>query len=237
MTTTTITLAGRTGHCSADERIVAEFNGLWRRLVGLARFRYRLCVEDCEEIAADALLSWYQELCRHGSVRADAGYLHTVLHHRALTHIRTRARVKRTADLVPLDETHQLGVDPQLDGLVAEREELADRAELARDVLTGREREILILRSQGVSRAQIAARYGVSVRCVERRLERAQRTLDEGLAMMRQRGRCAMLALTVSDINTGQIGPGDPRYERGIRHLNRCARCRTTPPIQVAQAG
>ena len=67
------TLAGPVGERSgaAYARLVCEFESLRRRLVGLARFKYRLALEDCEEIAADALLAWYQELCRRGSRAPD----------------------------------------------------------------------------------------------------------------------------------------------------------------------
>ena len=88
MTAVTSTRAGERAdrRALADARLVDEFDRLWQRLVSLARFRYRLAREDCEEIAADALLAWYQELCRHGEVRIDAAYLVAVLHHRALDH-------------------------------------------------------------------------------------------------------------------------------------------------------
>jgi DNA-directed RNA polymerase specialized sigma24 family protein len=220
----------------AAARIVSEFDALWRRLVSLARFRYRLGWEDCEEIAADTLLAWYQELCRDGAVRIDAAYLTVVLHHRALDHKKALCRNKRAAlETVPLAAIAPGGVDPHLDAVVAEREELHDLAELAKDVLSPHELEILSLSRQGVSRAQIGARYGLSVRAVERCLHRAQRKLDDGVAAMSARGRCGMLALTVSDIKTGRIGPGHPRYERGIAHLRRCRRCRTSAPIPTRE--
>jgi DNA-directed RNA polymerase specialized sigma24 family protein len=219
----------------AAARIVSEFDALWRRLVSFARFRYRLGWEDCEEIAADTLLAWYQELCRDGTVRIDAAYLMVVLHHRALDYKKALGRSKRAAlETVPLVGDGG-GVDPHLDAVVAEREELQDLAELAQDVLAQRELEILSLSRQGVSRAQIGARYGLSVRAVERCLQRAQRKLDDGVAAMSARGRCGMLALTVSDIKTGRIGPGHSRYERGITHLKRCRHCRTSAPIPTPE--
>jgi RNA polymerase sigma factor (sigma-70 family) len=221
---------------AAHARLVCEFESLRRRLVGLARFRYRLAREDCEEIAADALLAWYQELCRRGGVCVDAAYLAAVLHHRALDHKKGVSRAKRgAAEVVPMHSVERIGVDPQIDLLVAEREELRDLAELAKDVLSQREFEILTLSRLDVSRAEIGERYGLSVRCVERWLERAQRKLDEGRVAMQQRGRCAMLALTISDIKTGRIGPGHPRYQRGREHLDRCWHCRGNTPIGTSK--
>jgi DNA-directed RNA polymerase specialized sigma24 family protein len=215
MTAVTSTRAGEhaDGRALADARLVEEFDRLWQRLVSLARFRYRLAREDCEEIAADALLAWYRELCRHGEVRIDAAYLVAVLHHRALDHKKALRREKRAAvETVPLAGVECGGVDPELDVLVAEREELHDLAELAKDLLSQRELEIVLLSRQGVPRADIGARYGLSVRSVERCLDRVQRKLDEGMAVMSARGRCGMLALTISDIKTGRIGPGHARY-------------------------
>jgi len=229
----------RLGHdrwAVAEARLAAEFEGLHRWLVSRARFRYRLAREDCEELAADTLLAWYHELCR-GGVHADAAYLDRVLRNRALDRKRTLSRAKRAAtDTVYVASMDSCGADPELDVLVAEREELRHRAELARDVLSDREFQIAALSGQGVPRAQIAQRYGLSVRSVERRLERAQRKLDAGLAVMSTRGRCAMLALTIADIKTGRIRPGHPRYESGNEHLNGCWRCRARSPIDARQA-
>jgi DNA-directed RNA polymerase specialized sigma24 family protein len=231
------TASAETRQSLAADRLVDEFDRIWQRLISLARFRYRLAREDCEEIAADALLAWYQELCRHGELRVDAAYLAAVLHHRALDHKKALSRGKRAAvDTVPLEAVECGGVDPQLDVMIAEREELHDLAELARDVLTQRELEIMLLSRQGVARADIAARYRLSVRAVERCLDRAQRKLDDASVVMSERGRCAMVALAISEIKTGRIGPGHPGYERGIAHLKRCRQCRVSAPIDIRQA-
>lgn len=120
--------------------------------------------------------------------------------------------------------------------LVCEREELRDLAELAKDVLSQQEFEILALSKLDVPRAEIGERYGLSVRCVERWLERVQRKLDEGREAMQERGRCGMLALTISDIRTGRIGPEHPRYQRGREHLDRCWHCCGSTPIDASQA-
>jgi transposase len=103
-------------------------------------------------------------------------------------------------------------------------------------VLSDREFQIAVLSGQGVPRAQIAQRYGLSVRSVERCLERAQRKLDGGLEVMSTRGRCAMLALTIADIKTGRIRPGHPRYDSGNHHLGGCWGCRATTAIDARQA-
>jgi DNA-directed RNA polymerase specialized sigma24 family protein len=221
----------------AAARLVDEFDRLWQRLISLARCRYRLAREDCEEIAADALLAWYQELCRHGELRVDAAYLAAVLHHRALDHKKALRRDKRAAVETVSLAAVECGVDPQLDVMITEREELHDLAEVARDVLSQRELEIVLLSRHGVPRADIAARHGLSVRAVERCLDRAQRKLDDAIAVMSERGRCAMVALAISEIKTGRIGPGHPGYERGIAHLKRCRHCRASTPIDIRQAG
>jgi len=228
--------SGRDRRALAEGRLADEFEGLHRWLVARARFRYRLSREDCEELAADTLLAWYHELCRAGGVHADAAYLDRVLRNRALDRKRTLSRAKRAAaNTVYLASMDSCGVDLELDVLVAEREELRHRAELARDVLSRRELEVAVLSGQGVPRAQIAKRYGMSVRSVERYLQRAQRKLDDGLAVMSMRGRCALLALTIADIKTGRIRPGHPRYQRGNEHLNHCWRCRATTAVDGRQ--
>ena len=153
----------------------------------------------------------------------------------ALDHKKALCRDKRAAfETVSLAGVEPGGADPHLDAIVAEREELHDLAELARDVLSERELET-VLSSQGVSRAEIGARHGLSVRAVERCLDRAQHKLDEASTVMSEWGRCAMVALAISEIKTGRIGPRDPGYERGIRHLKRCPRCRARTPIPIGQ--
>lgn len=214
----------------ADARLAREHRALRERLVALARFRYRLSVEDCEEIAADALLAWHQQLTTADGVRDDSAYLQTVLRHRALD------RKKRpAAEMVELSALEGMAIDPELDLRLAEREELRDLAELARDLLDRDELEILVLSGWGVPRCEIARRHGLTVRQVERWIERAQHKLDDGARVMRERGRCAMLTLAISDVKTGRAAPGTPRHERGARHLRRCRHCRTTSPVPQLQ--
>lgn len=218
-----------------DARLAHEFEPWRRRLISRARYRYRLAVEDCEELVADTLWTWYQHL-ETDEVREDTAYLFAVLHNRALDRKKAHGRLKRTAETLPLQLADDMGSDPHLDTLVSEREELVDLAELARDILSDRELSIVLLSRQGVPRAQIAERYGLSVRQVERCLERAQHKLDQGVTAMRTRGRCAMVALAISDIKNGRIGPGDPGFERGMAHLRRCSRCRAITPTGTDRA-
>lgn len=235
MTAVSITTVGASERRAwVEARLAHEFEPWRRRLISRARYRYRLAVEDCEELAADTLWTWYQQLETDHGVREDTAYLFAVLHNRALDRKKAQGRLKRTADTLPLELVDEVGSDLYLDALVGEREELADLAELARDLLSDRELGIVLLSRQGVPRAQIAERYGLSVRRVERCLERAQHKLDEGVAAMRSRGRCAMVALAISDINAGRVTPGDPGFERGMIHLRRCPRCRAITPTDRA---
>lgn len=221
----------------ARSRFEREYGPLLRQLAVRARFKYRLAWEDCEELAADTLLSFHQELARGGGVREDGAYLARVLRNRALDHKKAVRREKRGAfDTVPLAIGQDDGLDPQLDATVAEREELRHLAELAREVLSPQELEIMLLSKLGLSRSEIGARHGLSVRQVERSLERSQRKLDQAVEALRAHGRCQMLALTISEIKTGRIGPEHPRYQVAAEHLDGCWRCRGAAPVNERKA-
>jgi RNA polymerase sigma factor (sigma-70 family) len=221
----------------ARSRFEREYRPLLRRLASLARLKYRLAWEDCEELAADTLLSFHQELTRGGGVREDGAYLARVLRNRALDHKKALRRDKRSAgETVTLGTVENVGSDPQLDATVATREELRHLAEVAREVLSSQELEIVLLSKLGLSRSEIAVRHGLSVRQVERWLERSQRKLDQGADALRAHGRCQMLALTISEIKTGRIGPEHPRYRAAVEHLDDCWRCRATVPVNERNA-
>jgi DNA-directed RNA polymerase specialized sigma24 family protein len=223
----------------AQARFEGEYNRLRGRLARLARFKYRLAWEDCEELAADALHAWQQELSRQGALENDGAYLKRVLRNGALDRKKALARLKRDGQTVPLDdgdEDRALASDLEIDRQVAEREELRHLGELVKEVLSDRERGVMALSKLGLKRAQIGERHGLTVRQVERCLERAQRKLDTAVDLMSEMGRCRMLALVIANIKAGRVGPEHPRYTDGMAHLEACWRCRARVPIDQSEA-
>ena len=70
---------------------------------------------------------------------------------------------QKTVPTVDLSVIENISVDPQVDALVAEREELCDLQEVAREVLKPHEYAIVRLVELGVRRAVVANRLGLSL--------------------------------------------------------------------------
>jgi RNA polymerase sigma factor (sigma-70 family) len=205
----------------AARRLDREYYPLKRRLMAVARVRYRLPDEDCEEVVDDVLLEWHRELGRADGVRNDRAFVLRVLRSRAIDRIR-----RRRVPTLELAAAENRGRDPQLDTLIAAREELRRLHEIAPHVLDADERTVLRQRGQGERRAAIAEREGLSFRQVRRILEHAREKLEEARVLLDEYGTCAIVMLTIDDIDAGKIELGDPRRAAAIEHLARCGRCR-----------
>jgi DNA-binding CsgD family transcriptional regulator len=96
-----------------------------------------------------------------------------VLRARAIDRLRVRS-----VRAVEISAADSIGTDPEHDVLVAEREETRHMRELARQVLEPREYESLILTEYGLSRAELADRFGLTIKQLKALLERARRKLE-----------------------------------------------------------
>jgi RNA polymerase sigma factor (sigma-70 family) len=215
----------------ADRRLQREYRERRTWLMGVVIAKHGVDSETAEEIVDDVLLAWHRQLSTSEGVRNDRAFCRTVARSRTIEWLR-----RKSIRTVELALAESVGFYPQLDLLVAEREELCDLRELAREVLDPVEFEILELVEEGARRAEVAQRFGLSVRQVIRLLGRARRKLDVALAEMREHGRCGMLAPRIADINAGRIGPGEPGWEAGTEHLARCRRCRSSAPPTTSLA-
>jgi RNA polymerase sigma-70 factor (ECF subfamily) len=214
------------GDAVAHVRLRREYHGLRRWLMDVIRHRYGLTAEDCEEVVNDALLAWHRRLSAAGELRNDRAFWARVARSRAIERLR-----RKSFQTVELSSAEHVGVDPEIDVLVGEREEVSHLRELIGEVLSKRERDVLVLvEHEGLSRAQAAAQFELTPRQVKRTLERARAKLRAGQAELRAQGRCGMLARTIADIQAGRIVSGDPRWRAGVLHLSRCHRCRRLRP-------
>ena len=206
----------------AHMRLRREYHVLRRWLMDVVRHRYGLTAEDCEEVVDDALLAWHRRLSATGALRNDRAFCVRVARSRAIERLR-----RKSVQTVELWSAEHVGVDPEIDALVGEREEVSHLRELMADVLSKRERNVLVLvEHEGLSRAQAAAHFELTPRQVKRTLERARAKLRAGQAELREHGRCGMLARTIAEIQAGRITSGDPRWRAGALHLSGCRRCR-----------
>jgi DNA-directed RNA polymerase specialized sigma24 family protein len=205
----------------ADARLANKYRSLKRWLIGIIHQRYGLSEEDCEEIANDTLLAWHRALRTGQAIRDDRAFCATVARSRTIDRLR-----HKTVQTVHLSVIENIRIDSQVDALVAEREELGDLQEVAREVLKPHEYAIVRLVELGVRRAIVANQLGLSLRQVKRVRERVRQKLDLARAQLKQQGRCQMVSLTIAEIDAGAIGPADPRSVAAVTHLARCAGCR-----------
>ncbi|MBM0106354.1 sigma-70 family RNA polymerase sigma factor [Steroidobacter sp. S1-65] len=149
--------------------LVAHYEELKRRLT------YRL---GNAEVAGDALHDAYVRLQSKGEseladahIAQPAAYLHRMAFHLAIDRERTVERRLTTAEI---DEV--LGITDPAPGPAKIAEDRQDLQDLLRDMeaLPPRRREILLaVRLDGATREQLAALYGISLRTVDRELEKA----------------------------------------------------------------
>jgi RNA polymerase sigma-70 factor (ECF subfamily) len=138
--------------------------------------------ESAEDIAQEVFCwLWDNRLSLHvqNSLRA---YLLTAVRHRALDHLR-RARRETRGQGTYAREAEITGTGSR--GFAADEEMMAGELSLilrrAIDRLPERRREILRLRWQQLSYAEIASTLGISVKTVEAQVTRAFETLRESL--------------------------------------------------------
>jgi len=178
-------------------------------------------VEDAEDLCQEVLLVYHRKLAAGVEVRSCWGLMRRIAHDLAVD-----ARAKPALELVELGQAAELGVDPEYDVVVADREEAGDLFEVAMEVLTPEERNVAASAKLRVGRARIAKRLGVSERKVKRVAERGSAKLRSAIGTLGERGLCAMRALAIEDCAEGRIGPDNPRWALAQRHLARCSRCR-----------
>jgi len=168
----------------ADLRLEREYRERHRALADVARLRYRLPAEDCEEVADDALIAWHRELSTGGTVEFDNAFCFTVLRRRALS----RVRHQRLLEMVDLAAVENIGTDPHLDAAAVGREQARELCATARRVLSEEELRLLGMRLIGYQRREIARYAGLSGREVATVLQRVRRKLRAAIENQRQRG-------------------------------------------------
>jgi RNA polymerase sigma factor (sigma-70 family) len=131
---------------------------------------------------------------------------------------------RRSASTIAATEAIMAAVELQPEEQVAEREGIRDLEKLLSE-LDWRERRVLELCGQGVKHKDIAMQVGVPVSQVRVIGQRGRRKLGRELKLLRERGRCRMLALTIAGIASGRIDRSDRLWLVGQEHLKRCRAC------------
>jgi RNA polymerase sigma factor (sigma-70 family) len=158
----------------ANVRLDREYRDRHRRLMAWARGFDWLSAEDREDLASDTLIAWYRELRTRG-VEFDDTFCGTVLRREAID--RLRRCIWERVHTVDLAQIEEIGIDPELDARVGEREAARQLWALARELLSGEELRMLGLVTCGYRRREVSRQVGLSEQDVKRSLLYARRKL------------------------------------------------------------
>jgi RNA polymerase sigma factor (sigma-70 family) len=227
----------------AERLLRQQFEALRGRVLATvgARLRgsgVRLDPSDLEACYASAWQGLYKAMLDGEEIENVAGWLVLVTWRRAIEEQRSRGRAQRLREQMRTEAARGGGSDAQCEQDLAG--ELDDRARLRhlleglRGRLTPREREAAVLcYLQGLTRAQAAARMGVS--------ETRMRKLMEGSGAGRpgvagkvgalvetiQAGRwCEQQGSLMRAFAYGVLDPDGERYRLALAHRERCPACR-----------
>jgi RNA polymerase sigma factor (sigma-70 family) len=234
----------------AERLLRQEFEGLRGRVLGSVRARLRasgvsLDLLDLEACYAMAWQGLYAAVMEGQEIANPGGWLVLVTFRRAIEEHRARARVDGGGEL-GLDGAgapHEIAATETSHASAAERDfaaELDDRVRLRqlfealRGRLDGREREAAALcYLQGLSRAEAAARMGIS--------DNRMRKLMEGrgpgypgvagkvgalVETIRDGGWCAEQGSLMRALAYGILDPGGERHQLALMHHSQCPACR-----------
>jgi len=194
---------------------------------GLLRYaaRFAPSLEDAE----DAYQRSMEIALTKGPVvdqREFIAWLHVVLRNEATTLARKRTReAPADAEVVTaaVDRAHGGGDEPSA---VAEWKERYRTLQDAMTSLSEAERICLLLRTAGVSRAEIRGMTGYTERKVERSIVRGRERLNEWHHSMAAGEKCVKMREALERTGDEEATPGERRQVS--RHVRHCAHCRAT---------
>ena len=216
----------------AERLLRREFAGMQGRVLGVVAGRLRGCgvtlddgdLEACYAVAWQGL---YMRMLEGQEIANPVGWLVLVTFRRAIEEQRSRTRIDRDALAV---SEHDRDLAAELD----DRARLRHLFEGLRSRLSEREREAAVLcYLQGLSRAEAAARMGVS--------EARMRKLMDGAGASRPgvAGKVGALVQSIRDgewceeqgslmrgLAFGILDPGGERYRLALAHRGECPACR-----------
>ncbi len=233
----------------AERLLQEEFELLRGRVLGNVRGRLRargvsLDRSDLEECYAQAWQGLYAAMLEGGEIANPGGWLTLVTFRRAIDEHRARQRLGAVGQGLPGDA----GAEPAgaLDwepAAVQERDlaaELDDRVMLRqlieglRGRLNAREREAAALcYLQGLTRAEAAARMGLSVARMDKLMEGhapgrpgVARKVRMLVATIGAGGWCEEQGSLMRALAYGVLDPGGERYRLAVMHRSECPACR-----------
>ena len=231
----------------AERMLRKEFEGLRGRVLGTVRGRLRtsgvsLDASDLEACYAQAWQGLYAAMLAGEEIANPTGWLALVTFRRAIEEHRSRRRGYPTAGVGEPDGFHGKGAAGETEP-AEERDfadELDDRTRLRHvfEGLRGRlsERELqaaALCYLQGLSRAEAAARIGISESRMRKLMEGAgpgrpgvAGKVGELIETIRGGGWCEEQGSLMRGLAFGILDPEGERYQLALAHRSECPACR-----------
>ena len=171
-------LSGRKGPSRRRGITEEDYYRLHPKLVGLFR-RRGVPPEDARELAQDTLLQAYKNLASFEDRAAFDTWVLSIAKNRWLHHRRDKARMKRSAEEIPLDVAASSGHVPTVNGHEARviARDLLSRVRQSMRRLPEAMRQALLLHADGHKYREIASLLGVNVNQVSSLIHQARAKL------------------------------------------------------------
>ncbi len=178
---------------------------------------------DLEEFYNAAWMALYTALSSGEVVEAPGGFLVVVAFCRAID----EARRARPHLYINWADVARLGVDEDLAGEMDDRALIQSYVEALNEVLTGREREALILcMFCGYTRPRAASLMDEPPKRMERIMDDAQVKLRSHVEAIKDGRWCSMYESRLRAMAAGLLDEEGERYRTAVRHLRVCPVCR-----------
>ena len=231
----------------AERLLRREFEGLRGRVLGVVRGRLRgsgvsLDASDLEACYAQAWQGLYAAMVEGQEIANPTGWLALVTYRRAIEEHRSRRRVYPTSGVGEPDGLHGGRAVGAADGTLEHdfAAELDDRIRLRqvfeglRGRLSAREQQAAALcYLQGLSRAQAAARMGISESRMRKLMEGpgpgrpgVAGKVGELVETIRGGGWCEQQGSLMRGLAFGILDPEGERYRLALAHRRECPACR-----------
>jgi DNA-directed RNA polymerase specialized sigma24 family protein len=228
----------------AERLLRREFEAMRGRVLATVRGRLRaagvsLDLGDLEACYAQAWHGLYTTMLdgQSAEIANPEGWLALVTYRRAIDEHRSRLRAPGTyAACGACDPAREAGVAPERDlaGELDDRARLRQLMEGLRGRLSPRERQAAALcYLQGLSRADAAARMGVSEARMRKLMEGSRAgspgvagKVGELLDTIRAGSYCAEQSSLMRGFAFGILDPGGERYTLAVAHQRECPACR-----------
>ncbi|MFI5010638.1 MAG: RNA polymerase sigma factor, partial [Solirubrobacterales bacterium] len=223
----------------AERLLRREFEGQRERVLGAVRGRLRsrgvsLDDADLEACYATAWQGLYTALLEGEEIENPAGWLVQVCFRRAIDEARARARRQEHPDAADGPFGLSISVEPDMAGALDDRLRLRHTFEGLRERLSAREREAASLcYLQGLSRAEAAAKMGVSEARMRKLMEGrgperpgVAAKMDGLLRTIGGGGWCEQQGSLMRALAFGILDPEGERYQLAQLHRRECPACR-----------